>query len=44
MTAGRNEAFSRILIDNALTASKWDLLDPQQVRFERNEDDRPQHG
>ena len=28
------EAFSRILIDKALEASGWNLLDPQQVRFE----------
>jgi type I restriction enzyme R subunit len=28
------EAFSRILIDQALRDSGWDLLDPQQVRFE----------
>ena len=36
MTPGQNEAFSRILIDKALEASGWDLLDPQQVRFELN--------
>ena len=28
------EAFSRILIDQALRDSGWDLLDPYQVRFE----------
>ena len=28
------EAFSRILIDRALADSNWDLLNPQQVRFE----------
>ena len=28
------EPFSRILIDNALEASGWNLLDPRQVRFE----------
>ncbi|MBI3762537.1 MAG: hypothetical protein HY260_11845 [Chloroflexi bacterium] len=28
------EAFSRVLIDCALTDSGWDLLDPRQVRFE----------
>ena len=28
------EPFSRILIDKALEASGWNLLDPQQVRFE----------
>lgn len=28
------EAFSRILIDKALEASGWNLLDPQQVQFE----------
>lgn len=30
------EAFSRILIDQALRESDWDLLDPHQVRFELN--------
>jgi type I restriction enzyme R subunit len=30
------EAFSRILIDKALEASDWNLLDPKQVRFEQN--------
>ncbi len=28
------ESFSRILIDKALEASGWNLLDPRQVRFE----------
>ena len=28
------EAFSRILIDRALTDSGWELLDSKQVRFE----------
>jgi type I site-specific restriction endonuclease len=28
------EAFSRVLIDRALSESGWDLLDPQTVRFE----------
>jgi len=28
------EAFSRVLIDQALRDSEWDLLDPQLVRFE----------
>ncbi len=28
------EAFSRVLIDQALKESNWDLLDPQRVRFE----------
>lgn len=28
------EAFSRVLIDQALKESDWDLLDPQRVRFE----------
>jgi predicted type IV restriction endonuclease len=28
------EAFSRVLIDQALAASGWDLTDPVQVRFE----------
>ena len=32
----QNEAFSRVLIDKALEFSGWDLLDPQQVRFELN--------
>ncbi len=32
----QNEAFSRVLIDHALTESGWNLLDPQQVRFEYN--------
>src|SRR6202049_1189626 len=34
MPQGQNEAFSRILIDRHLAFSSWDLLDPQQVRFE----------
>jgi type I restriction enzyme R subunit len=34
MQHGANEAFSRILIDKALEASGWNLLDPRQVRFE----------
>lgn len=29
-----NEAFSRVLIDKALEASGWDLLDPRQIQFE----------
>ena len=32
----RPEAFSRVLIDKELEFSGWDLLDPQQVRFELN--------
>src|SRR6266496_5989390 len=36
MSGPQNEAFSRILIDRALEASSWDLLNPQQVRFEMN--------
>ena len=32
----QNEAFSRILIDRALEASGWDLLNPKQVQFEFN--------
>ena len=28
------EAFSRVLIDQALQKSDWDLLDPHRVRFE----------
>ena len=36
VTPGQNEAFSRVLIDKALEASGWDLLNPQQVRFELN--------
>jgi type I site-specific restriction endonuclease len=31
-----NEAFSRVLIDKALEASDWDLLDGRQVQFEQN--------
>jgi type I restriction enzyme, R subunit len=34
--SSKTEAFSRILIDKALEASDWDLLDPKQVRFEQN--------
>ena len=30
----QTEAFSRVLIDQALRDSGWDLLDPHQVRFE----------
>lgn len=33
-TTHHPEAFARILIDRALTDSKWDLLDPQQIQFE----------
>ena len=36
MSSDRPEAFSRILIDKALEASDWDLLDSRQVRFEQN--------
>lgn len=36
VTPGQNEAFSRVLIDKALEASGWDLLNPQQVQFELN--------
>src|SRR6266705_31006 len=36
MQSAANEAFSRILIDKALEFSGWNLLDPQQVRFEFN--------
>src|SRR3990172_3834555 len=36
VTLGQNEAFSRVLIDKALDASGWDLLNPQQVQFELN--------
>jgi len=36
VTLGQNEAFSRVLIDRALEASGWDLLNPQQVQFELN--------
>ncbi|HEV2490030.1 MAG TPA: DEAD/DEAH box helicase family protein [Candidatus Acidoferrales bacterium] len=31
---GQPEAFSRVLIDEALKESDWDLLDSQRVRFE----------
>ena len=34
MPHGQNEAFSRVLIDKALEFSKWNLLDPKEVRFE----------
>jgi type I restriction enzyme R subunit len=34
MSTGKPEAFSRVLIDKALEASDWNLLDPRQVRFE----------
>jgi type I restriction enzyme R subunit len=30
----QSEAFSRVLIDQALRDSGWDILDPHQVRFE----------
>ena len=36
MQRGKNEAFSRILIDKALEFSGWNLLDAHQVRFELN--------
>jgi predicted type IV restriction endonuclease len=36
VTPGQNEAYSRVLIDKALQARGWDLLDPQQVRLELN--------
>jgi type I site-specific restriction endonuclease len=36
MPLTNNEAFSRILIDKALEASGWNLLDGQQVQFEQN--------
>jgi type I restriction enzyme, R subunit len=36
LPSSKTEAFSRILIDKALEASDWDLLDPKQVRFEQN--------
>jgi type I restriction enzyme R subunit len=36
MPSGKTEAFSRILIDKALEASDWNLLDSKQVRFEYN--------
>ena len=32
--SGQPEAFSRVLIDQALREAGWDLLDPQTVRFE----------
>lgn len=35
MASCKPEAFSRILIDDALKASNWDLLDSRQVRFEQ---------
>ena|SRR6185437_9962389 len=36
MSPGGNETFSRILIDKALEASNWNLLDSKQVLFEYN--------
>ena len=36
MPTGKSEAFSRVLIDKALEASDWNLLDSKQVRFEQN--------
>ena len=36
LTSGHNEAFSRILIDKALGASGWNLLDEQQVQLEHH--------
>jgi type I restriction enzyme R subunit len=36
VSTGQSEAFSRILIDKALEASGWNLLDPQQAQFEYN--------
>lgn len=36
MAVSNSEAFSRILIDKALEASGWNLLDSQQVQFELN--------
>jgi len=32
----RSETFSRVLIDQALRESDWDLLDDRHVRFELN--------
>jgi len=34
--SARNETFSRVLIDKALEASGWDLLDQHSVEFEYN--------
>src|SRR5258708_3020744 len=36
MAPSPSEAFSRVLIDKALEASVWDLLDPKQIQFEIN--------
>lgn len=36
MRTGKNEAFSRVLIDKALEFSGWNLLDSKAVRFELN--------
>jgi len=36
LPSGYSEAFSRILIDKALEASEWNLLDSKQFRFEYN--------
>ncbi|MEK6673413.1 MAG: DEAD/DEAH box helicase family protein, partial [Nitrospirota bacterium] len=35
-TSHNPEAFSRVLIDRALTESEWDLLNQQQVQFEHH--------
>ena len=36
MQSSSNEAFSRVLIDKALEASGWNLLDHRQVQLEQN--------
>ena len=36
MLSSNNETFSRVLIDKALEASGWNLLDPRQIQFEHN--------
>lgn len=36
MAVYQSEAFARIRIDKALSASGWDLEDPKQVRFEQH--------
>lgn len=36
MPSSNSEAFSRVLIDKALEASGWNLLDPRQIQLEQN--------
>src|SRR3990170_6377057 len=36
VTPGQSEAYSRVLIDKALEASGWDLLNSHEIEFELN--------